>query len=29
MKIKITNEPLDDVKIVSDFLFSPQELVFK
>ena len=28
-KIKYTNEPLGDVKIVSDFLPSPEELVFK
>ena len=28
-KIKYTNKPLGDVKIVSDFLPSPEELIFK
>jgi len=27
-KIKYTNEPLDDVKVIDDFLPSPSELVF-
>lgn len=28
-KIKYTDEPMDDVKIIPDFLPSPKELVFK
>ena len=28
-KIKYTNEPMDNVKVVADFLPSPKELVFK
>ncbi len=28
-KIKYSDEPLDDVKIVEDFLTSPENLVFK
>jgi len=28
-KIKYTNEPMDNVKVVADFLPSPEELVFK
>jgi predicted DNA binding CopG/RHH family protein len=28
-KIKYTDEPMDDVKIIPDFLPSPEELVFK
>ena len=28
-KIKYTNEPMEKVKVVADFLPSPEELVFK
>jgi predicted DNA binding CopG/RHH family protein len=28
-KIKYTDEPMDDVKVVTDFLPSPEELIFK
>jgi len=28
-KIKYTDEPMDNVKVVTDFLPSPEELVFK
>ena len=28
-KIKYSNEPLDDLQIIDDFLPSPEELIFK
>lgn len=28
-KIKYTDEPMDDVKVIQDFLPSPEELAFK
>lgn len=28
-KIKYTDEPMDNIKVVADFLPSPEELVFK
>jgi len=28
-KIKYTNEPIGKVKVISDFLPSPEELIFK
>ena len=28
-KIKYTDEPMDNVKVIADFLPSPEELVFK
>ena len=28
-KIKYTDEPLDDLKVIADFLLSPEELAFR